>query len=132
MSRVSLALLAALTMACDSDSAPAPPPEDPGLTYVQGDLAALGIDPATHVPGSRKADELAALAKLDALIPGTAAELADSAPGRIYAVEGNEEAARLTGIIYAIRDADQAARARELRVEMARKLGLRFERKETP
>lgn len=130
MSRVSLALLAALTMGCDSHPAPSPPPDDdqrPPYNVVP-DPAALGIDPRTHVAGSRKADEEAALARLRVKYPDAARALeeADSLGGGVYAVDGNEEAARLLSIIYTIRNADGEAERQEKLQALARRL--RFEK----
>jgi len=115
MARVSLVLLAALTMACDSHPGPSPPPDEQGPTYeVRPDPASLGIDLQTHVAGNRKADEEAALSRLRALYPDAARALeeTDSLGGAIYAVDGNEEAAQLLAVIYAIRNADGEAEHR--------------------
>jgi len=90
-----------------------------GPTYdVVVDFAALGIDTRTHVVGSRKADEDAAMVRLLALYPPEQAKLVEqeldpNAPWTIYSVEGNEEAARLISIIYTIREADALAEARQ-------------------
>ncbi|MGH2609057.1 MAG: hypothetical protein ACRDHF_08200 [Tepidiformaceae bacterium] len=131
MSRISVGLLVALMMGCDSHPAPSPPPDDQGPTYsVVPDPAALGIDPSTHVAGSRKADEEAALARLRTLYPEAVRALAeaDSIGGGVYAVDGNEEAARLLSIIYAIRNADGEAERREKLQDLSRRL--RFEKRE--
>ena len=133
MSRVSvLAIISSAAIGCDfRGPTPSPPNAMPQGPYeVRVDLAALGIDPLTHVAGSRKADEEAAMARLLALYSpeeaqNLARDLDENAPGRIYAVDDNEEAARLISIIYAIRDADQTAKTREM---LARR-GLRIERR---
>ncbi len=137
MSRFSLAwigIVSLATIGCGDSALPPPNAMSQGPEHkVVVDLAALGIDPATHVAGSRKAEEEAAMARLLALYSPEQAQqvahlfaMADSMGWGIYyeRIE-NEEEARLLSVIHTIRTADQKAKDRELLAQR----GLRFERK---
>ncbi len=131
MSRVPLVLLLAIAMSCDSDRAPSTPPDDAGPTYaIVPDPAALGIDLTTHVAGSRQADADTILAELRTKYPDVLRTLeeTDALGGAIVEVE-DAELARLLSQLYAIRDADDHARARPLWEEVARRRGVRVERR---
>lgn len=90
-------------------------PEGPRYS-VNADPAQFGIDLKTHVPGSRRADEEQAIARLHALHPTPEGRretqwlLDPDNNVRIYVFDDNPEEARLWSLIYAIRDADHHAR----------------------